>query len=96
MFFIMDISVHENGWYAKDLYGIRSIAVVSCSVTMRKQKKTSPRRPVGRPPTHKLRIVLKLCAEINEELGTAAIATGLTKSDFVTQAIKEKIARGIR
>jgi hypothetical protein len=54
---------------------------------------TNEKRPRGRPPTGKWRVMLKLSPETDLILRTWALKLHLTKSDFVTQAILEKVER---
>jgi len=58
---------------------------------MIKKKKTPPTRPVGRPPTNNLRVVLKLPVDVNAQLDLWARKTGTTKSDLVITAFRRYV-----
>jgi hypothetical protein len=54
-----------------------------------------PKRPRGRPPAGRKQISLKLKPEIEQALENARQAAGLTRSEFVEQAILARLkARG--
>jgi hypothetical protein len=50
-------------------------------------------RPRGRPPTGKVRVLLKLTPEADKMLFKAASKERITKSEFVERAIWERIDR---
>jgi excinuclease UvrABC nuclease subunit len=47
----------------------------------------------GRPPTGKIRVLLKLSAEANKLLSQAAAKEGITKSEFAERAFWERVER---
>ena len=51
------------------------------------------RQPRGRPPTGKVRVLLKLTPEANKLLYRAAGKERITKSEFVERAIWERLER---
>jgi hypothetical protein len=51
------------------------------------------KRPRGRPPTGKIRVLLKLKPQTDKLLYRVAGKEGLTKSEFVERAILERIDR---
>ena len=51
------------------------------------------KRPRGRPPTGKVRVLLKLTPEADKVLFRAAGKERITKSEFVERAIWERLER---
>jgi hypothetical protein len=49
------------------------------------------KRPRGRPPTGKLRVLLKLTPEADKLLYREAGKERITKSEFVERAIRERV-----
>ena len=51
------------------------------------------KRPRGRPPTGKLRVLLKFTPEADKLLYRAAAKERITKSEFAERAIRERVDR---
>jgi ribbon-helix-helix CopG family protein len=51
------------------------------------------KRPRGRPPTGRRRVLLKLKPETDKVLHQMAGKEGITKSEFVERAIEERLGR---
>jgi len=51
------------------------------------------KRPRGRPPTGKLRVLLKFTPEAGKLLYCAAAKERITKSEFAERAIRERVER---